>query len=175
MPAITRSIQKRATMIQKFLKYSYISSDNYDSTQMPFFRRDNDSKEYEMDYQSIENIPTSLNQSIQMMYRIIGNPTIEVYKGDWTIMSLNKAMKVYKEYKENGQERIFDIAYIYAGMGHIIILSCDLKTHNLFYHSGGGSSGWDRELNFKRTITMDPETTQQYYFLQWIQSINANS
>ena len=175
MPPITRSIQKRATIIQNFLKDSYISSDNYDSTQMPFFRRDNDSKEYEMDYQSIEEIPTSLNQSIQMMYRIIGNPTIEVYKGDWTIMSLNKAMKVYKEYKENGQERIFDIAYIYAGMGHIIILSCDLKTHNLFYHSGGGSSGWDRELNFKRTITMDPETTQQYYFLQWIQSINANS
>ena len=47
MPAITRSIQKRAIMIQKFLKDSYISSDNYDSTQMPFFRRDNDSKEYE--------------------------------------------------------------------------------------------------------------------------------
>ena len=100
---ITRSIQKRATIIQKFLKDSYISSENYDSTQMPFFRRDNNSKEYEMDYQSIEEIPTSLNQSIQMMYRIIGNPTIEVYKGDWTIMSLNKAMKVYKEYKENGQ------------------------------------------------------------------------
>ena len=90
-------------------------------------------------------------------------------------MSLDKAMRIYKEYKENGQDRIFDIAYIYAGMGHIIILSCDLKTHNLFYHSGGGSSGWDRELNFKKTITMDPETTQQYYFLQWIQSINANS
>ena len=59
MPAITLSILKRATMIQKFLKDSYISSENYDSTQMPFFRRDNNSKEYEMDYQSIENIPTS--------------------------------------------------------------------------------------------------------------------
>ncbi len=175
MPPITRSIQKRALLIQNFLKDSMMSSEHYDSTQIPFFSKDSESKDYEMDYQSIVDIPTSLNQSIQMMYRIIGNPSVEIYKGDWTIMSLDKAMRIYKEYKENGQERIFDIAYIYAGMGHIIILSCDLKTHNLFYHSGGGSSGWDRELNFKRTITMDPETTQQYYFLQWIQSINANS
>ena len=67
MAPITRSIQKRATIIQKFLKDSNISSDNYDSTQMPFFCKDNNPKEYEMNYQSIENIPTSLNQSIQMM------------------------------------------------------------------------------------------------------------
>ena len=93
MPPITRSIQKRALLIQNFLKDSMMSSEHYDSTQVPFFSKDSESKDYEMDYQSIVDIPTSLNQSIQMMYRIIGNPTIEVYKGDWTIMSLNKAIQ----------------------------------------------------------------------------------
>jgi len=175
MAPITRSTNKRAIIIQKFLKDSTISSDNYDSTQMPFFHKDSDSKDYEMDFQSILDIPTSLNQSIQIMYRIIGNPTIEVYKGNWIIMSLNKALNIYKEYKENGQERIFDIACMYAGLGHIIILSCDLNTHNLFYHHGGGSSGWDREANFQEAITMDPENTQQYYFTEWVQSISENS
>ena len=105
MPPITRSIQKRASLIQNFLKDSMMSSEHYDSTQIPFFSKDSESKDYEMDYQSIEEIPTSLNQSIQMMYRIIGNPTIEVYKGDWTIMSLNKAMKVYKESSINERHR----------------------------------------------------------------------
>ena len=32
---------------------------------------------------------------------------------------LIKAIKQYEFYKTNGQEHIFDIAYEYAGMGHI--------------------------------------------------------
>ena len=32
------------------------------------------------------------------MYELIGNPDIEIYIGEWTIMSLNSALEKYDQY-----------------------------------------------------------------------------
>ena len=56
---------------------------------------------------------------MKLFYSLIGNPDVEVYIGDWTFMSLNKCLEIYKDYCDNDQKSLFDIAYIYAGMGHI--------------------------------------------------------
>ena len=116
----------------------------------------------------LPEIPDAVNRNIKLMYQIIGNSEKEIYVKEWIIMSLNETLKKYKYYCENEQERIFDIAFRYMGMGHIEVLSCDLKTHLLFYRHDGGSSGWDRETNFQEMIKCDPETYQQFYFQNWI-------
>ena len=79
-------------------------------------------KQFEM-ILNIEDYPESLNNSIQMMYKIIGDPDKEVYVNDWIIMPFNRAKQQYNCYKEKGQHKIFDIGfYVYMGMGHIKVL-----------------------------------------------------
>ena len=114
------------------LTAGYKSRENYNSGEVGFFAHDEERVPFEVGFENLDELPESLNNSVQLMYNIIGDPKKEVYLGQWTIMSLKEAIKQYEFYKTNGQEHIFDIAYEYAGMGHIKMLSCDLKTHKLF-------------------------------------------
>jgi hypothetical protein len=52
-------------------------------------------------------------------------------------------------------------------MGHIKVLSCDLTTHLLFVRPDGGSSGWDRDNNFKNLIKNGSSNYKQYFFSDW--------
>ena len=132
--------------------------------------------EFRQDFKRLPELPKGLNTNFKHLYEIIGNPNIEVslrQRGDndsgeeWTLMSLNKSLEIYKEYCKEGQNRVFDIAFMYMGMGHIRMLSCDLETHKLFTHRSGGSNGWDRELHFQEVIKTNPGTYDQFFFLPW--------
>ena len=81
------------------LTRGFISNDEYDSTQVGFFSSDKERKLFEIGNHSVPDMPLSLNQSIQLMYRIIGNPDKEVYLGEWTIMSLNKVLGTFENLK----------------------------------------------------------------------------
>ena len=140
--------EKVICRIMDVLKKSKISGDNYNTSKQPFFLNDNQSSKFEIDFNVIENVPEGLNRNIKLIYDILGTSKKEIYINDWTIMSLENAMEVYNEYCEKGRKDVFDIGYIYLGMGHIGIIACDLNTHLLFYHRGGGSNGYDREYNF---------------------------
>ena len=67
-------------------------------------------------------------------------------------LSLNKCLEIYNDYCDNDQKSLFDIAYIYAGMGHIKLVACDLNNHLLFERPDGGSNGYDREDNYQRSL-----------------------
>ena len=161
---------KRYKEILNQLNKGHISHDNYDSTQKPFFCIDK-SKPFMVDFQKIEGLPEGLNRNIITIYNIIGNPKCEIYLNHWTIMSCEKAIQQYNNYCKDGITNIFDIAFQYRGMGHIQVLSCDLKTHLLFYRPDGGSSGIERELNYNKLKSEGVDEYPQFYFSRWFYSI----
>ena len=152
--------------VQQFLEKAIMSNEGYDSTQEPFFQR-NKATNLQMNYKDLPEIPESLNRHIKIIYEYIGNPDIEVYIGDWTIMSLHKSLQLYNQYCNDDQKKVFDIAFQYAGMGHINVLSCDLENHLLFKRQDGGSDGWDREANYKELLNYKSENYHHMYFTQW--------
>ena len=162
--------KKQVLSVQEFLDKSIMSNEGHDSTLEPFFMG-NKNCDLEMDYKDLPEIPQSLNRHIKIMYELIGNPNIEVYLGSWTIMSLTKSLENYNQYCNDGQEKVFDIAFQYAGMGHIIVLSCDLNNHLLFKRRDGGSNGWDREANYNELLNYKNENYQHMYFTQWKKEI----
>jgi len=87
-----------------------------------------------------------------MIYRLIGNHNIELYLDDWCFMSLKSCINKYNYYLTRNQDKIFDIAYKYMGMGHVKVLSCDLQNHLLFYRNDGGSNDYEREFNLEQAI-----------------------
>ncbi len=167
MDNLTKVQESQAMKILLKLTSGYKSEDNYDSGEVGFFSHDTRKKQFVMGFQNIGDYPESLNNSIQMMYKIIGDPNKEVYINDWIIIPFNRANQQYNYYKEKGQYKIFDIGYVYMGMGHIKVLACDLSTHMLFYYNAGGSNCYESKNNFKETLTMNPSLEPQYYFIDW--------
>jgi len=166
--------KKVISRMMDVLKKSKVSSDDYNTSNQPFFLREDQSSEFKIDFNVIENVPEGLNRNVKLMYDILGTSKKEIYINNWTIMSLDQAMEVYNEYCKNGREDVFDIGYVYLGMGHIGIIACDLNTHLLYYHRGGGSNGYDREENFQEVIKNGPKE-KQIYFTKWFyEDINAD-
>lgn len=158
--------RKQILSVQELLANSKISSEGYDSTIEPFFNRDFP-EDYKLDHKELPEYPESINRHIKLLYECIGNPDVEIYINDWTIMSLNKSLERYKGCCEDNQEIVFDIAFQYAGMGHINVLSCDLSNHLLFIREDGGSNGWEREANYKDLLNYKSGDKEYMYFTQW--------
>ena len=167
MDNLTKQQMKQTQDIMIKLTGGTMSTLEYDSTTKGFFSQDEESKPFEIGFKDIPELPDGLNHNIQRMYKIIGDPDKEVYIGYWTIMSLNDVIDRFKNLQEKKQERVFDIALRYAGMGHVDILSCDLKTHKLFMRHDGGSNGWERQANREALLKLDPETVNQFFFSEW--------
>ena len=165
--------QKQIQKIFTKLTEGSLSQKDYLSTQQGFFVNDERKYPFEVGHEVLPELPQALNRGIQLLYKIIGDPKREVYLGSCTIMSLNHCLDVYNDYLQNGQEKVFDIAYEYAGMGHIRVLACDLTTHNLFHHIQGGANGFARDENFQELIKKNPSNEPQHYFTDWFMKIKT--
>ena len=162
--------KQQVQTILKFLENSQISNPSHDSTKTPFFRGSPTTDPFLMDNKDLPKFPDTLNRHIKVLYEIIGNPDVEVYIGEWTILSLNKALKLYEGFCKDGQVAVFDVGFQYYGLGHIRVLACDLENHLLFYRPDGGSNGWDREANYKKLINYDKNEYEYMYFTEWMSS-----
>ena len=168
MSTFMSDYEERVIHITSKLEDAYMSmNNNHESTEEPFFNPDPEKVLFQVGENEVPDMPSNLNISVQLLYKIIGDPTKEVYYNGWTIMNLQKALRLYDSYVEEGQHDVFDIAFQYRGLGHIRVLSCDLSTHQLFFRPDGGSNGYDREFNHKRMIDNGPDKTNQFYFTQW--------
>ena len=163
--------QKTMNRIINVLNKCKISSENYDSTEQPFFMG-NKANDFKVHYKSPLNIPHKLNRNITLIYNILGDPTKEIYIGEWTIFSFNKAMEHYNALCKDGQSNVFDIGYKYEGMGHITVIACDLETHLLFYRPDGGSNGYDRMDNYNNVIKKSTSEYDKFYFSKWFYNID---
>ena len=63
-------------------------------------------------------------------------------------MSFNDIVNKYNIYLLNNQKKLCDIAIHYLGMGHITVLTYDIKLEKFFFRRDGGSNGYEREINW---------------------------
>lgn len=166
----TEQINKILTVLNK----SKISRENYESTSIPFFFRDFDPVSFNINSKSLYNynIPDSLNRNVKLIFELLGDTEREIYIGEWTIMSLKECIKRYDHFCKNGQKNVFDIGYKYMGLGHIQVISCDLKTHLLFYRHDGGSNVHDRNANYQDILKNGPDKYDKFFFSKWFYNIN---
>ena len=169
-------INNKTHIINKMLNAlskATISSNDYLSSNDPFFRNDNNVQPFQQ-YNNLfvdEQIPEGLNINIKLLYEILGHQKKEIYYGPWTIMSLNQALERYNVICAKGQTNVFDIGYKYDGMGYINVLSCDLTSHLLFYRLDGGSNDYDREANLNDLIKKGSTPYEKIYFSEWFYNV----
>jgi hypothetical protein len=161
---------KPINQILEVLNKGTISTNNYTSSDKPLFMKN--STESFTQYNNLKlQIPENVNRNVKLIYEIFGNEQKEIYLDEWTIMSLEEALKRYKEFCTQGQDNVFDIGFRYLGMGHIEIISCDLKSHLLFYRPDGGSNDWDRITNVNELIQKGSTPYDKFHFYKWFYNI----
>jgi hypothetical protein len=161
---------KPINQILEVLNKGTISTNNYTSSDKPLFMKNN--AESFKQYNNLKlQIPENVNRNVKLIYEIFGNEQKEIYLDEWTIMSLEEALKRYKEFCAQGQDNVFDIGFRYLGMGHIEIISCDLKSHLLFYRPDGGSNDWDRITNVNELIQKGSTPYDKFHFYKWFYNI----
>ena len=161
---------KPINQILEVLNKGTISTNNYTSSDKPLFMKN--STESFKQYNNLKlQIPENVNRNVKLIYEIFGNEQKEIYLDEWTIMSLEEALKRYKEFCAQGQDNVFDIGFRYLGMGHIEIISCDLKSHLLFYRPDGGSNDWDRITNVNELIQKGSTPYDKFHFYKWFYNI----
>ena len=169
-------INNKTQIINKMLNAlskATISSNDYLSSNDPFFRNDTNVQPFQQ-YNNLfvdAQIPEGLNRNIKLLYEILGHQEKEIYYGTWTIMSLNQALERYKVICAKGQTNVFDIGYKYDGMGYINVLSCDLTSHLLFYRLDGGSNDYDRQANLDDLIKKGSAPYEKIYFSEWFYNV----
>ena len=166
--------QKQIEKMMDVLKRSKVSTGEFDSTMQPFFKPDVGKVDFEINHDNDFEVPDGLNRNVKLIYDILGDSKKEIYIGEWTIMSLEKSLEQYEYYCKDGQKRVFEIGFRYMGMGHIELIACDLETHLLFYHPGGGSNGWDREANYNDIVKYQGKEYDQFYFTNWFYEIEKD-
>jgi hypothetical protein len=163
--------QKALQLIQN----SKSSNPDYDSTQQLCFFKDQSSKDGEIGFETpevnkiLQDLPISTELSI--LYKVIGNPKVEFYLEDWILMSLNKVNERYQIYQDHNRIDIIDFAFIYGGMGHIVIAGMDLTDGKIYYRHDGGSNGWERKDRFEFACTYKPEDDKKISFDQWLKDV----
>lgn len=156
-------IERVLEIITFLKKHGYLSKQLYSSIDNATFAFDDEKERFDIhdaivDFRDYFNkIPKDLNDNIIMIYRFIGNYDRELYLDDWCFMSLKNCINKYQYYLSRNQDKIFDIAYKYMGMGHVKVLSCDLQNHLLFYRNDGGSNDYDRNFNLEQAIAYKRE------------------
>lgn len=177
---ITRS-QNEYKQLSNFLTNATFSDNNYDSTKQPYFMKKSLGTPHPTN-NDIFNVNDKINQlqikgELQKLYQIIGNQTIECYINNWTILSLNKVLEKYLFYTKKNQTRAIDFAFIYSGMGHIVVCSYDPQTNQIYYKHDGGSSDYDRVIHFNEACKYVPLPEDLYSFkhlLDQIEKTNLN-
>ena len=173
-------ISKKIAQVNKILTVlnkCKISKENHISSNLPFFSQDFNKVNFFANSNRLNRyeIPDRLNRNIKLIFQLLGDGEKEIYIGEWTIMSLKECIERYKIFCENDQQDVFDIGYRYLGLGHIEMISCDLKTHLLFFRPDGGSNGYDRYDNFQNLIKNGSEKYEKFYFGKWFYNINLFS
>jgi hypothetical protein len=171
-----RLLSKKITQVNKMLsvlKQCKISNPNHISSHITFFSRDINADNFRVISSSINKykIPDSLNRNVKLIFELLGDPEREIYIGEWTIMSLKQCMERYNEFCKEHRNDVFDIGYRYMCLGHIEMISCDLKTHLLFYRPDGGSNGYDRYDNYQNILKNGPDKYEKFFFTKWFYNI----
>ena len=108
---------------------------------------------------------------LKNMYKIISNPNIEYYFGEWILMSLKKLKDRVDLMLQEGNLSVIDFGMRYCGMGHCVICSYDSTDGKIFFRRDGGSNGYERVDNWNFIKSYKPEYEKKHNFSIWLNKV----
>jgi hypothetical protein len=166
MPVETRAMAKRRRLNSQIVHHPIpASSDQHYSLQQisDLIRTPLSSEvpEVKAFFQTHTTLFSTFPKPLRTLYEIHGSvcesASLGAVQDWWTLMSLQTVYETFIHHQKwNPICRSLDIAYIYHGMGYIIVASVDIQTGKMYLRMDGGSNGWDAELNYQFASNYQP-------------------
>ena len=99
-------------------------------------------------------VKVPLPAELKVVYQHYPDDTEFSAPGGWVFLSEREVATRRDAMVQEGQTRLVDIGFAYAGMGHVNVVSYDPQTEGVLTSIDGGANGWDREENHKRRVRM---------------------
>lgn len=154
------------------LSHPFFQSNPEDSTfNVEEVIRRNCSKEH---FKAVNEVFQDINvpKHLIFLYYWLESVSREFNYANMTWMSIDSIRERIAAYKDGGQDRIIDLAYQYAGMGWIDVLSLDRKSGKFFFRIDGGSNGYDRKFNWETACNIDPSKMTKDKLLTFDEAIS---
>lgn len=128
---------------------------------------------------TLSNLPFT----VRRMYQIVGDPCKasplrdpHTRNSQWTLLSLDQACAEHSSYIGiNADFTGFDIAYIYHGMGHIVVCSVDVPSGKMYYRIAGGADGTAAEYNKRAASSFRPSPSVLFDVSDWLADVRNNT
>ena len=158
-------------------KYGRPSKETSNCVNKPFFFKDVESDTNKVNNfkltetnKILENL-TGMSLPLKNMYRIIGNPYVEYYFGDWILQSLMNVQDRLNIMLQEGNMNVVDFAIRYIGMGHIVVCSYDPSDGKIFFRRDGGSNGYERFDRWNFIKSYKPEVKKKHNISMWLNKV----
>ena len=162
---ITDNIKNRSSILYDIVKNLQVGTPEEKTTDHPFFQPSLDENTVETLFN--QKCEKSINEKVvsfskdnnfpfelKFLYLFLGVDNREIIVNDVSLFSFNELVKRHDNFIEKGQNDIIDLGTKYLGMGHVAVLTLNKKTSKVFLRSDGGSNGYDREINFNKSINI---------------------
>lgn len=120
------------------------------------------------------NVTCQLPQELTQIYSKY-NKDVEFSVFSWTFLSETEILKRYEQFVKEGQNRCVDVAFRYAGMGHVCVLVYDPVSQHVFEQNDGGANGYDRIDNRKKRVETDVASIPKTPFQEWWRKLETES
>lgn len=134
-------------MVSVVSQYPYQTQYPHEGTKY----KDTNNELLEEDREFFDTLPLEL----RVLYSRVGSNRVYTYNNSYTFLTLNKMKESKKRYTH-----FIDIAIAYRGMGWWDVISYHPKKNVYFLRCDGGSSGYDREVNYNKYKDYIPEESE---------------
>tara|TARA_Y100001970_G_C14208621_1_gene845555 strand:- start:865 stop:1464 length:600 start_codon:yes stop_codon:yes gene_type:complete len=172
-----KQVESYKSMYNFIQNYGRASKENSNCVKLPFFSQNHEKDENEVNNFKLNETNRILDFFVDMpiqlknMYRIIGNPHIEYYFGEWILHSLINVQERLNIMLQEGNFNIVDFAVRNCGMGHCVICSYDPVDRKIFFRRDGGSNGYERVDNWNFIKSYKPDSEKKHNFSLWLDKI----
>ncbi len=163
--------------LNKFIEnYGKPSKEGSNSSNNSFFIKEEVSNDDVNNYKTnetnkiLENLYGIPNE-LAKIYKIIGNPYIEYYFGEWILKSLINLIERRNIMLQEKNKNVVDFGIRYCGMGHCVICSYDPEDSKIFFRRDGGSNGYERVDNWNFIKSYTPEHSKKHNFNIWLDKV----
>ena len=123
----------------------------------------------------VRAINVHIPEELRTVYERYPDDTEFTGPDGWTFLSEREIQTRMSGMQTEGQTRFVDVAFCYAGMGHVHVLSYVVDSQRVFTHIDGGANGWDREDNHARRMALNMDDLTTVAFETWWERYMCNA
>ena len=158
LASLPKELVDHVTLLSSDEWFDLLTPRRSGSTDNPFFSPNQET--HRIPAVETRRVDVPMPSELRTVYERYPDDTEFSAPNGWMFLSEREIAARRDAMRKEGQMRLVDIGFLYAGMGHVRVVSYDPETKGVLTSIDGGANGWDRKDNHERRVRMTvTETT----------------